>query len=307
MSSSPDYAELTDTFRGQLWRIAEEVGDPEARGLEPSDLSGGIRTDSETNEWTVVPAAERFEDGGIFEDFKREDLRLTLTEAEAEGTVTELEREQALETLTDTPVRIAGEVDPEALAGFPTLDSNRTFTSRQNDRISVTVYDEDRTRPSDEYPTLEFQAGSGRLAEFVGAIRTLPADAIASNLGAIETDTDLVDEAAEREVRRETRQAGREAAEAAGVDLDEFGIGATAEGEVIVQDRDTGRTRTIDANAPGGVGSAIDAATGDGQFVADDADPAAGASGSGDGLGARAAGVVVLLFGAIAAALGWLS
>jgi hypothetical protein len=118
---------------------------------------------------------------------------------------------------------------------------------------------------------------------------------------------DLAERMADRRDRIDNREAARDAAESAGVDLDEFGIDARADGTVVVQDRDTGRTRTIDADAPGGVGSAIDAATGDGQFVADDADPAAGASGSGDGLGARAAGAIVLLFGALAAALGWLS
>jgi len=115
MSATP-WGAVEETFEGQLWRIAEEVGDPEARGLEPGDLIGSFATSGETDEWTVVPAAERFEEGGIFEGFERDDLRLTLTEAEAEGTLTELEREQAVETLTETPVRIAGEADAEALA-----------------------------------------------------------------------------------------------------------------------------------------------------------------------------------------------
>jgi hypothetical protein len=230
---------------------------------------------------------------------------------EATGDVgTGLSEAEAVDVLSGTDIRASGEeLTREDLAAYVDagLDSERTFTSRQNGRVSVTLYDEDRTRPVEGVPTIEFLGGEGAgpVREFLGALRTVGPESVDPD--AIGRSEELIDRAEDRDVRRETRQAGREAAEAAGVDLDEFGIGATAEGEVIVQDRDSGRTRTIDADAPGGVGSAIDAATGNGQFVADDADPAAGASGSGDGLGARAAGVVVLLFGALAAALGWLS
>jgi hypothetical protein len=110
----------------------------------------------------------------------------------------------------------------------------------------------------------------------------------------------------ERDARRSNREAARDAAKTAGVDLDEYAIDARADGEVILQDRDTGRTRTIDADADGGLASELDAETSGGEFVADDADPAAGST-SGGGFGARAAGAIVLLFGALAAALGWLS
>jgi hypothetical protein len=223
---------------------------------------------------------------------------------------TGLSEEEAVDILSETEIRASGEeLTREDLATYVDagLGSERTFTSRQNDRVSVTLYDADRTRPVEGVPTIEFLGDSGErpVREFLAALRTVGPESVDPD--AIGRSEELIRRAAERDVRRETRQAGREAAEAAGVDLNEFDVGATAEGEVILQDEDTGRTRTIDADAPGGVGSAIDAATGDGQFVADDADPAASGSGSGDGLGARAAGAVVLLFGALAAALGWLS
>jgi len=113
----------------------------------------------------------------------------------------------------------------------------------------------------------------------------------------------------ERQTRRQTREAARDAAEAAGIDLDEFDVTAAYgpdadSGDVVIQDKDTGQTRRIDADTSGGIGEALDAETSGGEFVADAADPAAGAT-SADGLGARAVAVIVLLLGAIAAAVGW--
>jgi hypothetical protein len=165
------------------------------------------------------------------------------------------QRRDAIETITSTPVRFgrgfnAGNVGPAALE--PLIDaglaSDRTFVSRQNNRVSVTLYNQDAdgglTRPTPGVPNLEFQTdGSNqRLAEFVRALGSLPEQTLESlGPGTFTGDSDLQERAAEREARRRTRTAVNEALDDAGVS-DELAAGATASGEIIVQDRDTNLT-----------------------------------------------------------------
>lgn len=217
---------------------------------------------------------------------------------------------EALTELGDD-VRVSGDgvLDRLRKLGSGALDAENVFTTNApgntEAEYNLTVYESgDYT---DRVGSVTFEDDAD-VTPFLNAVAGAPGDVA----GYIEGSAAIEEAAARRDARRETRETARDAAEAAGVDLEEFEVAAAygedlEPGTVTVRDRDTGETRRIAADAPGGVGSAIDAATGDGQFVADGADPAASGSGSGDGLGARAAGAVVLLFGAIAAALGWLS
>jgi pyruvate/2-oxoglutarate dehydrogenase complex dihydrolipoamide acyltransferase (E2) component len=209
------------------------------------------------------------------------------------------DREQAINTLRTTEAEFSGP-RPERLDAV--VDA---ILSDQTTSINVGGAGGRTTLNIPGEPSPVFASASER-AEFVDAVETLGEDAAAIPTDALDDAPGVAAELRESRQRREARETARDAAEAAGVDLDEFGIGATDEGEVIVQDRDTGQTRTIDADTSGGLGAAIDTETSGGGFVADDADPAAGST-SGGGFGARAAGAIVLLFGALAAALGWLS
>jgi len=229
---------------------------------------------------------------------------------------------------TDAAVRVEGSAvpfDPESIDGastdaldFETIRANfggdaDVFTSADADELlgeelyivnmpggqsSVSLYE---TADREELLGEATLRDASAVSEFVDRLRTTTTDDLdALGIEAVGPS----EQTRESRQRRETRQAGREAAEAAGVDLDEFDVGATAEGEVILQDEDTGRTRTIDADTSGGLGAALDAETSGGEFVADAADSAAGSTSAG-GLGARAVAAIVLLLGAIAAAVGW--
>jgi len=228
----------------------------------------------------------------------------TQVEIEYGGETTETE--QYAETIQDIGDEV--QIDDGILGdlrrlGPNALDADRAFTTNAPGNTageySVSLYESGER--SDLQGSIMFEDAED-VEPFLSALSNLPEGVDPS--AALE-GSDAIEAATGRSrQRRRILEAGREAAEAAGVDLDEFDVGATAEGEVILQDEDTGRTRTIDADTSGGLGAALDAETSGGEFVADDADPAAG-SASGRGLGARAVAAVVLLLGAIAAAVGW--
>jgi len=201
------------------------------------------------------------------------------------------EYENPVERLADIGFQTQGEA-PKTIA---------EAVDQLNDATSINV--------GDSRSVLNFDGGgfvfpsSDAMEEFGDVIKHVEGSRRDTPISELAGGTpELSDRIAERQARTETRQAARDAAEAAGVDSDEFGIDARADGTIVLQDRDTNQTRTIDPDED--LGDAIYQQTDGGEFVADAADPAAGAT-SGDGLGARVVAAVVLLLGAIAAAVGW--
>jgi hypothetical protein len=302
-------ASVRESLRDRFGELAAEAGiDTSAVTVEPSSR-GYLRIDGPgiepTEIWGNSGVRDVVDALASGSDPADEGAARNAAEGRAADRREDVETIQSIEAVGPG----GGSPDPDAYAALAGIDegSDRLFISNVNGRLSLSAYETADRENRVGSVVIDEDAIPNAPTRLLNSLRDLGPEAARAAAAGVETDAELAEAAADREARRETREAAEDAAAAAGVDLDEFGIGATAEGDVIVQDRDSGRTRRIDADAPGGVGSAINAATGDGQFAADSADPAAGTSGSGDGLGARAAGAVVLLFGALAAALGWLS
>jgi hypothetical protein len=274
------------------------------RGIDPSRFET-VATDYELNGQTVPYYIEH--PNGSFQyhigRFGADKVAGEFAEEIKEGSGSAVDFRRAEERIGDIDFSISGGADPSdvTLADIDeelTTDNVTTIRSGGDETINFG----NRTRLS-----LTFDDASGEAStEFWDALQELDDSTLSETTVAdIGQDAALVERREESIDRQRARESARDAAEAAGVDLDEFGIDARADGSVILQDRETGQTRTIDADTDG-LGAALEAETSGGEFVADAADPAAGTASSG-GLGARAAGAVVLLFGAIAAAMGWLS
>jgi pyruvate/2-oxoglutarate dehydrogenase complex dihydrolipoamide acyltransferase (E2) component len=131
----------------------------------------------------------------------------------------------------------SGEFDPSAAAP----ESESAFITDVNGRLRLTQYQ--TSAKENKLFSLGFPDES-ELQDFVDNIRALRSGAVESPQ--FERSADVVERTAERRERRDVREAAREAAREAGVDLDEFGIDARADGTIVLQDRDTNQTRTID-------------------------------------------------------------
>jgi len=160
------------------------------------------------------------------------------------------------DSLFDDPVRASFEGDAEAFANVSTetLLSDRIFKSRVNDRATVSIYetaDRENIQATAELP-------NGRLGDFLDRLRTTTTDDLSA--AGIEP-IGVPEETQERRTRRELRETARDALPSVVDDPDAYGVDARADGSLILQDRDTGRTETVDVSG-GNVGGALEDAAG---------------------------------------------
>jgi hypothetical protein len=247
------------------------------------------------------PRESFFGEGQALEEYSRDTFEVRITDS---GTTVESPGDSARLRQLFADAGVTGdnvEAVLEAIANE--ADGERYFTTNAPGNAaaerSITLYESENR----ENIVGNVLIGDEQFSAAIGeTLREAGPDAIPD--GESFSAGDIQDATQDARSRTANREAARKAAEGAGVDLEEFGIDARADGTVVLQDRDTGQTRTIDADTSDGLGAALDAETSGGEFIADAADPAARGT-SGGGLGARAVAAIVLLLGAIAAAVGW--
>jgi hypothetical protein len=160
---------------------------------------------------------------------------------------------------TEIAANFDGDVDVFTSADAEAFTDDRLFiVNGTGDQSTVSLYE---TEAREKLLGEAILRDAGDVSEFVDRLRTTTTD----DLDALGIETvGPSQQTRESRQRRETREAARDAAEDAGVDLEEFGIDARADGEVIVQDRDTNQTRTIDPDED--LGDAIADQTDGGSF-----------------------------------------
>ena len=190
-----------------------------------------------------------------------------------------------------------------------TVQHERVFTSRQHNRVSATLYQQDGeqlTRPVEGVPTIEFSGGEGvePITRFLDAVRTVGADQI--NPDAIGRDGALIEAAEERETRRDLRDSLDSALEAEGYDPDRWNTDARADGTLILQDPETNKTKTIEPDSgESGIDSAVESLDSSSDSSTSDSDSTGGEQNSSPSGGADDLGQVggIMLVAAIATAV----
>jgi len=154
------------------------------------------------------------------------------------GSVTteEAVRNPGAEALRDVRAETQGAASDLSLAEIRQLAREGTSVS-VGDRFTLNLDGEGAVVFPSQAEASDFWDAVDLLSE--DAATRLTADALGDA-------PDLAERMAERRDRIDNREAARDAAEAAGVDVEEFNIDARADGTVVLQDRDTNQTRTID-------------------------------------------------------------
>jgi len=184
--------------------------------------------------------------------------------ADASGRRRDLKVEEA--NLSDAQFAVTdGTAEAFARLDDPTAD--RLFIAG-TENTGATLYETDAL----EEQVARIEApGIEAVDQVVTAVASIGPDDVATlrERGALDEWSEPAENREERQTRRQTRNAARDAAEAAGVDLDEFDVGAAHgpdadPGTVVIQDKDTGRTRRIDPDED--LGDAIAEQTDGGSF-----------------------------------------
>jgi len=180
--------------------------------------------------------------------------------------------DETAESLGSVPLASDGEIpSPKALSEFAAdfsdarflLDSDRTRVVDSGGTRSLSFYQtEDR---SELIGSVAVADEGSRVLDFARAlVDARPAVLETLSADVFSVDRSVQEQQSDARARRQNREAAREAAESADVDLNEFGTDARADGTIVLQDRDTGRTRTIDPDED--LGDAIDQQTDGGSF-----------------------------------------